>query len=274
METEVIRANIQVHSRMAGTYETLEPHFRPENRHKVKKVLENLAKRFGANRLLDLGCGTGFILGLAKEIFHHLDGVDVTQAMMDRIDLTSGNIRLHRSPAENLPFADETFDLVSAYSFIHHVEDYSKVLAEAFRVLKKGGGFYIDLEPNRGFWELMTALSITDRSQHSPLLTKAIRSVVNTDEQVEIDFGIPKATFQKAEYGKSIEGGMDPANLENTARKLGFSEVEITYEWFLGQGDVLHGKSSRDADSVDWYLRQIAPLSNSWFKYLKAVLVK
>src|SRR5688572_19404058 len=100
MRSEVIRANIDVHSRMADSYNTAEPHFRPENQAKVRKLLEDLRRRSGNNRLLDLGCGTGFILGLAKDLFEELHGVDVTQAMLDKVDRSSGNIHLHNAPAE------------------------------------------------------------------------------------------------------------------------------------------------------------------------------
>ena len=274
MDTEVIKANINVHSKMADTYEKLEPHFKTENKEKVKDVIIKLAKRFGNSRLLDIGCGTGFIISLAKDVFSHIDGVDVTQAMMDKVDLSNGNITLHRSAAEKVPFEDETFDMVSAYSFIHHVEDYNPVLSEVFRVLKPGGGVYIDLEPNRGFWDLMTAIGNQKRIDFSPILNKAIDSVISTDEKVEQDFGIPKSTFQKAEFGKSIMGGIDAVELEKQARVIGFKNIEISYEWFLGQGDVMHGRSFQDSDTVEWFLRQLSPISDKLFKYIKCILVK
>lgn len=274
METEVIKANIDVHSRMAATYEVLEPHFRQENRAKVGAILDALSKRFGNSRLLDMGCGTGFVISLAKTLFERIDGIDVTQAMMDRVDTGSGNIFLHRAPAENVPFENNTFDMVSAYSFIHHVENYYPVLEEAFRVLKKGGGFYIDLEPNKAFWNLMIELQNQNRNSFSQMLNKAVDSVVCTDEKVEQDFGIPKSTFQKAEFGKSIMGGIGAQDLEVAARKVGFKKVEISFEWFLGQGDVMHGRSFAEAEVVENYLREIAPASNQLFKYIKCILEK
>lgn len=70
MDTEVIKANINVHSKMADTYEKLEPHFKTENKKKVKDVIIKLAKRFGNSRLLDIGCGPGVIISLAKDVFN------------------------------------------------------------------------------------------------------------------------------------------------------------------------------------------------------------
>ena len=273
MTTEVIRANIQVHTRMAESYDRLEPHFRPENRAKVRKILEGIALRSEGGRLLDLGCGTGFIIGLAKDLFREIHGVDVTRAMLDRVDISGGNVALHCQPAEALPFEDNSFDAATAYSFIHHLEDYRPVLREAYRVLKPGGVFYIDLEPNKLFWDRMAVVAEFD-GPLPPIVAKARDAVLHTDAQVEKDFGIPSQVFQKAEFGKAILGGVDADRAKREARAIGFREVTVKFDWYLGQGEIMHGKSFDEAAKVESYLREIAPLSDSLFKYVQLLLVK
>jgi len=269
----VVAANIEVHSKMAGTYDELEPHFRPENQAKVRKVLEALRQRAPGGKLLDLGCGTGFIIHLARDLFSEIHGVDVTQAMLDRVELSPGNIKLHNAPAETLPFADATFDVVSSYAFIHHTEDYWKVLAEASRVLKPGGLCYVDLEPNKQFWDHVGRLS-SDDPKLSPLVQKARASVTETDQQVERDFGIPAETFRQAEFTKAILGGLDAGEIVRRSTELGFKSVEVRREWYLGQAEVMHGRSFEEAARIEEYLRSIAPLSDHLFKYLQFVFVK
>ena len=83
--------------------------------------------------------------------------------MLDRVDRSSGNITLHNTSAEKVPFPDNHFDMVSAYSFLHHTEDYRKVLREVARVLKPGGICYVDLEPNKAFWDALAKLSEEDK---------------------------------------------------------------------------------------------------------------
>lgn len=153
MLSEVVKANVAVHTLMADSYNTNEPHFRPENQAKVRRNIEQVKQTTNGNRLLDIGCGTGFIINLAKDLFAEIHGVDITQAMLSKIDTSVGNITLHNTIAEKLPFEDGYFDVVTAYSFIHHLEDYRPVLSEVKRVLKPEGIFYIDLEPNKLFWE-------------------------------------------------------------------------------------------------------------------------
>ena len=63
---EVLEANRIVHSSLAitGEYEK-SPHFLPENKERVSNVLAELRKSLPSKteaNLLDLGCGTGFIL--------------------------------------------------------------------------------------------------------------------------------------------------------------------------------------------------------------------
>ena len=274
MPSDIIAANVEVHTRMADSYNGNEPHYRPENRAKVRGRLEAMC-RYGNRRLLDLGCGTGFVIDLAKDLFERIDGVDVTQAMLDRVDRSGGHITLHNCAAERLPFADATFDVVSAYAFLHHLEDYQKVLAEALRVLKPGGGLYVDLEPNKLFWEAMVELERGVPSPaYSDIVRKEIDSVLHTDDRVETEFGIGKDVFNRAEYTKSILGGIDPYVFREQSLRMGFASCEIGFEWFLGQGAVLHGQSEEAAATVAAYLRRILPLSTRCFKYLSFELVK
>ena len=151
-------ANIAVHSRMADRYDAEEPHFRPENQAKVRQRLLGLRARVPGGKLLDVGCGTGFIIHLALGVFDEIHGVDITPAMMARVRIDKGNITLHRTPAETLPFADASFDAATAYSFLDHLEDQGAVLREVARVLRPGGVFYADLNPNRLFWKAVGAI--------------------------------------------------------------------------------------------------------------------
>jgi ubiquinone/menaquinone biosynthesis C-methylase UbiE len=273
MSTDIIRANIEVHSRMADTYNEQEPHFRPENQKKVRGILEELHPARGG-KLLDIGCGTGFIIHLARDLFDEIHGVDVTPAMLARIDTSSGNITLHNAQAEELPFADDTFDMVSSYAFIHHLENYQPVLAEALRVVRPGGLVYIDLEPNKLFWEHISQLEGSKHVELSDIVLKEIDSVLHTDDRVEEEFGIPKDVFQKAEFTKSILGGISPWQFQEECRTIGFSDCEVHFEWFLGQGAVMHGQSFEAASIVETYLRRVLPLSGHLFKYLRFILKK
>jgi ubiquinone/menaquinone biosynthesis C-methylase UbiE len=271
--TKTLEANIEVHTRMADRYDIDEPHFRPENQRKVRSILETLVRRTGGGRLLDVGCGTGFIIRLAHDLFDSIDGIDVTPAMLARVDVTPGNIRLHTGAAESMPFADATFDIASSYAFMHHVENHKLVLKEVARVLRSGGLFYVDLEPNKLFWQSMVNLE-SKGGPYSDILTREIDSVLHTDESVEHEFGIAGQTFKDAEPIKSVLGGFDPYEFQKDAIEAGFTSCEVTLDWYAGQGAILHGQSEEAMNTVDAYLRRVLPLSTHLFKYIRFVCVR
>ena len=274
MDSNAIQANIDLHTVLADSYDKSEPHFRPENKNKVRRQIEELKNRCGGNRLLDLGCGTGFIIGLSKDIFTEIHGVDVTRAMIDRVDRSSGNITLHLTAAESVPFPDDYFDLVTAYSFLHHVEDYRNILREAFRVLKPGGIFYTAQDPNRHFWRAVGQLNVRAPETLPPIVAKAYDAVLNTDTTLEQRFGTPQALVQAAEPVRAILGGLDPGEVKEDAVAIGFRSCEVRLEWFLGEAEVLHGQSSEAATIIDAYLRSGAPLTDHLFKYVQFTLMK
>ena len=269
---DVRDANILVHSRMAAEYNEREPHFRPENQARVRARLERLRGEFGG-RLLDIGCGTGFIIDLAVDLFDDVRGIDLTPAMLERVR-PRPNVRVHTADAARLPFEGESFDVVSAYSFMHHLQDLDPVLAEAHRVLRPGGCLYVDLEPNRHFW--LNAMSVRDKvGPATPALARdEVASVVETSARVEAEFGIPAEVFDLAEYSKSMTGGIDPDEFTKQAQRSGFGGVDVTYEWFGGQGKILHGVSAAAAAHVDDYLREALPLSRGLYKYLRFLATK
>lgn len=274
MDPKIVDANILVHTAMAATYDANEPHFKPENKAVVRKHLEHLRAKTGP-RLLDVGCGTGFVIGLATDLFAEIHGVDVTQAMLDRVDRSFSNVTLHRSMAEKTPFPDNYFDAASAYSFIHHLTDYSEVLREVHRVLRAGGAFYVDLDPNRLFWK---AIADAQRpggvDNPSDIVVREIDSVLHTDDRVESEFGIPAQTFNLAENYKDLQGGIDGEEFRASALAAGFSTCDVGYYWYLGQGAMIHGVSPSTAAVVESYLMRALPVSAALFKYVRFFLVK
>ena len=91
--------------------------------------------------LLDVGCGTGFLLDLlAKQQAAHYAGLDLSPEMI-RIARQKDipGAELTEGSADRLPFPDESFDIVTCSQSFHHYPYPEKAMAEAFRVLRKGG---------------------------------------------------------------------------------------------------------------------------------------
>lgn len=263
----VLEANIAVHTAMAADYDRTQPHYRPENVARVSEALRLLADETGGGSLLDLGCGTGFIINIAKSHFRRVVGVDVTQAMLDRVDTSGGNIELWNGRTEDLPYADGEFDVCTAYSYLHHLPDLRPTLAEAARCLRVGGRFFSDQDPNRAFWTLMTTLRGSPVAEG--FVAREVSAVTHTAEDQAAEAGVGADEVALAEYQKVYLGGLDPHDVIEAFRDCGFASAAVRYEWFLGQGKVLHEQSSQHAAVVENYLREALPASAPLFKYLR-----
>ena len=95
-------------------------------------------------RVLDVGCGGGFLSNPLALAGHDVVGVDLSEQSLEvarRYD-KSGRVHYQLADAYELPFSAKSFDVVCAMDFLEHVEDPSKAIAEFSRVLKPGGLFF------------------------------------------------------------------------------------------------------------------------------------
>lgn len=118
---------------------------RAENRLRNPWIAAELAREFGAQacRVLDIGCGAGFLTNELARHGHYVTGLDASSeslAVAAKRDST-GRVRYVNGDALKLPFEAASFDAVSAMDFLEHVEEPGLVIAEAARVLRPGGLF-------------------------------------------------------------------------------------------------------------------------------------
>lgn len=104
-------------------------------------------------RVLDFGCGSGY--GAAEMAGHaaSVDAIDVSQEAVTHAaaNFAKPNLRyVSFDPEHLLPFADGSFDVVTSFQVIEHVEDFDLYVAEARRVLVPGGLFIV-ITPDRAY---------------------------------------------------------------------------------------------------------------------------
>ena len=113
-------------------------------------------KPFEPVGIFDVGCGPGYFLREAKRWFPaaKVTGLDYEIALLDWVNLPDAT--LVQGSAESLPFADNSFDVVSCLQVLEHLKDPDKAISELKRVLKPGG-FVCVATPNLACWSAKVA---------------------------------------------------------------------------------------------------------------------
>ncbi len=101
------------------------------------------AKIKKGDRILDVGCGTGVVAITAARLGAHATGIDLTPELLlrarENARISDVAVDFHEGDAENLPFEDSSFDVVTS-QFGHIFAPRPEVaVAEMLRVLKPGG---------------------------------------------------------------------------------------------------------------------------------------
>src|ERR1051326_4479542 len=90
-----------------------------------------------AKRILDIRCGLGMDVSQFRQFSDDVYGVDIDPDKIGRASEWLPNLRV--SPAEELPYPDDSFDVILLHEVIEHVDDDRRTIVEAYRVLAPGG---------------------------------------------------------------------------------------------------------------------------------------
>ncbi|MBX6382330.1 MAG: class I SAM-dependent methyltransferase [Microbispora sp.] len=107
--------------------------------------IATLARPRAGQRILDVGCGTGYLSRILAPVVTpggHVTGIDPSAPMVEYARRRSpGNCTYVVGEGQNLPFPDESFDAVVSSLAIHHIprDARPRAFREMFRVLRPGG---------------------------------------------------------------------------------------------------------------------------------------
>jgi len=111
---------------------------------KARLLLDLAASELGDPRTvhaLDVGCGPGETDALLSGRFASLDGVDVSEAVVETARARNPEVVYRTYDGKRLPYEDGAFDLVFTICVVHHVPpaEWEGFVAELARVVRPGG---------------------------------------------------------------------------------------------------------------------------------------
>jgi ubiquinone/menaquinone biosynthesis C-methylase UbiE len=230
-----------------------------------RQVRQKLAKALGGlDGLsfadgLEIGSGTGyFSLNLLQMgTIERLTATDISPGMLRRLSETAEGLGLKAetvaTEAEELPFGDESFDLVFGHAVLHHIPNLGRAFAEFLRVLRPGGAIAFCGEPSRYGDRLAAA-----PKRAGMVVAPAWRRLVGAHLRA-----VPE---MEQSNGHALEGEVDvhafaPADLRRLLRDSGFQQQRVGGEellanaWGWGLRTV---EASAEPDSVSWGWRRFA----------------
>lgn len=223
----------------------------------VKALGGRDGQRFGDG--LEIGSGTGyFSLNLLQlGAIERLTATDISAGMLSQLASTAEGLGLEvetaQSEAEELPFEDESFDLVFGHAVLHHIPDLDRAFAEFRRVLRPGGAIAFAGEPSR-YGDRLAAVP----KRAGLLAAPAWRRLLGARQRA-----VPEAEQSE---GHGLEGEVDvhafaPADLRRLLRDAGFEHRHVGGEellanaWGWGLRTV---ESTAEPESISWGWRSFA----------------
>lgn len=206
--------------------------------------------------VLDAGCGSGYGSAELAKTGASVTGADVSgdAVAYAREHFGAQGIRFVEAPCESLPFEPESFDLVTAFEVIEHLERWQELLTEANRVLKPGGVLLVST-PNRDYYtESRGEAGPNPFHVHEfdyPEFQEALKAVFphvrlwTQNHAGAIVFAPP------APEGASIEasGGSDPAGAHFYLAACSRSPIAVNeiFTWTPSSGNVLREREKHIA---------------------------
>lgn len=119
---------------------------RAESKIKNKWILERLHEHniLPDANILDVGCGAGFLTNFMAENGFNVSGIDLSQESLNVAHKhdTTKKVRYKLANAYELPYPDQSFDIITSLDFLEHVDSPQSVIKEVSRVLKPNGLFF------------------------------------------------------------------------------------------------------------------------------------
>jgi ubiquinone/menaquinone biosynthesis C-methylase UbiE len=229
------------------------------------QVLGKLTKLLGPApgpyaRSLEIGAGTGyFSLNLLNAgVVESATCTDISPGMLERLEANARKlgreVETAACDAAELPFPDESFDLVLGHAVLHHLPALERSFAEFARVLRPGGTLFFAGEPSRqgdriAAWPKRAAM------RAAPLWRRAVKA----RPAFSANGGPPSPDDAEHALESVVDvHAFDPADLQRLMQGAGFADTRVQGEellanWFGWFNRTLEASANHDDIPMPWF---------------------
>lgn len=145
-------------------------------RARQRLIASTLRKYFpAAGSLLEVGCGTGFVLSGLRAAFPHLR-LAGSEPLAEGLELARQrlpDVELIQAEATGMPFEEE-FDVVGAFDVLEHIEDDRQALIGIAGAIRPGGGMIVLVPQHPWLWSELDEIGRHRRRYTRGELTRTV----------------------------------------------------------------------------------------------------
>ena len=263
-ETDILDANVRYHDLAAAHYDSkwginYDEVGQAQVTGKLRKALGHEPGHY--DRALEIGAGTGyFTLNLLRAgVIGDAVATDISPGMLQALERSAGELgeRVGTAACEaaELPFGDDSFDLVFGHAVLHHLPDLDAAFREFRRVLRPGGLIAFCGEPSR-YGDRIAAVPKRGARALSPLW----RTLMGASERQNGNGASGWTEEERLEREVDVHA-FTPAALQGHAERAGLERVHVSGEELAAS---LFGwanrtlEASAEPDDIPWAWRVYA----------------
>lgn len=213
---KVKKSNQLFYDIISDSYETVDGKRDKTTIQWISKKLKAIQRATNGETLLDIGCGSGFVLRYAQPYFKTIVGVDISFEILK--NLRKQGYLVVCADVDHLPFKSEQFSVVSCFAVLHHLYAYSSLTEESYRILKTEGIFYSDHDLDKKF-----------EKRFRPLM-RLYRTFFN--EKKKYLHANSSITSELYHFTEIHHTGIKTGEIVDLLKKQKFSKVTPSYHWF------------------------------------------
>jgi SAM-dependent methyltransferase len=205
-------------------------------------ILRDCLSRYfsGAMNILEIGCGTGFVLSNVRLVFPdaRLSGSDIFTEGLGFAKQRVPDATLFQMDAMHIPFRNE-FDVIGAFDVLEHIDDDQAALAQIYQACQPGGGVILTVPQHPWLWS-----GTDDYAHHKRRYTRSelVEKTERAGFKVEyvsafISLLLPAMLLSRlmqrsSHAGEQIDTGLHIGKISNTL----FAAVMKVERWMMARG--------------------------------------